>query len=63
MQRYLYRVQYTYTDDGTSSYEAVCIRAETEAAALAEVTAATARYPTAIGATRTITLTLVTADV
>jgi hypothetical protein len=62
MQRYLYRAQYTY-DDGTSSYEPVCVRAATEAAALIEVTAATARYPTAIGATRTITLTLVTADV
>ena len=69
MQRYLYRVRYDYADGTTpiagvtSSYEPVCIRAATEAAALTEVTAATARYPTAIGATRTITLTLVTADV
>lgn len=64
MQRFLYRVRYTYPD-GTSSYEAVCVRAADgdQTAALAEVTTATARYMTAAGATRTITLTTVTADV
>jgi hypothetical protein len=64
MERYLFRVQYTY-DDETSSYEPVCVRAADgdEAGALAEVVDATERYMTAAGATRTITLTLVTADV
>lgn len=63
MERFLFRVQYTYPD-GTSSYEAVCVRAADgdDAAALAEVTAATSRYMRASGATRTITLTLTTAD-
>jgi hypothetical protein len=64
VQRFLYRVQYTYPD-GTSSYEPICVRAadDDEASALAEVEAATVRYMTAVGATRTITLTLVTPDV
>jgi len=63
VQRFLFRVQYTY-DDGTSSYEAVCVRAadDDEAAARAEVLAATSRYATAVGATRTLTVTLTTAD-
>jgi hypothetical protein len=64
MERTLFRVQYTYAD-GTSSYEPVCIRAATgdAAAALAEVTTATSRYLTAVGATRTITVVVVTPDV
>ena len=64
MQRYLFRVQYTYSD-GTSSYESVCVRAANgdEAGARAEVTTATSRYMTAVGATRTLTLLVVTADV
>jgi len=62
MNRYLFRVQYTY-DDASVSYEAVCIRAATEAAATIEVTAATDRYTTVMHVTRTITLTLTTADV
>lgn len=69
MNRYLYRVRYDYPDGmtpiagATSSYEPVCVRALTEAAALAEVTTATARYLAAAGVTRTITLVLTTADV
>lgn len=55
MPRYLYRVQYLYTD-GTSSYEPIALDADTEADAEADVLAATERYPTAVGATRTVTL-------
>lgn len=64
MQRFLCRVTYTHAD-GTSSHEPVCVRAADgdETAALAEVTTATTRYMTAVGATRTITVVLVTADV
>lgn len=62
MNRYLYRAQYTYSDD-TVSYEPVCVRAETEAAALEEVTDATSRYPAAVSATVDLTLVLTTADV
>jgi len=63
VQRFLFRVQYTYPD-GTSSYEAVCVRAadDDEPSARAEVVAATTRYLRAAGATRTVTLALVTAD-
>jgi hypothetical protein len=66
MQRFLFRVQYTWTDEADeaqTTYEPVCVRADTEAEALADVTTATTRYTTAVGATRTITLTLTTADV
>jgi hypothetical protein len=69
MNRYLYRVTYEYPDGVapiagvTHAYEPVCVRATTEAAALAEVTTATSRYMTAAGATRTMTLVLTTADV
>ena len=68
VSRYLYRVQYTLPDGATPiagesiAYEPVCVRAETAAAALEEVTALT-RYMVAAGATRTITLVLTTADV
>ena len=63
MERFLYRVQYTYPD-GTSAYEPVCVRAVDDdvTAALAEVDGATQRYPLAVGATKTLTLVLVTAD-
>jgi hypothetical protein len=69
MQRFLFRVQYAYPDGRTPiagvtlSYEPVCIRAETAAAAQSEVEAATARYVAAAGVTRTITLVTTTADV
>jgi len=68
VNRYLYRVTYTLPDGTTPiagasvAYEPVCVRAETEALALTEVEGATARYMTAVGATRTITLTGVAAD-
>lgn len=55
MPRYLFRVQYLYTD-GTSAYEPVCVDAATEQDAEDDVMAATARYPAATGATRTLTL-------
>ncbi len=55
MPRYLFRVQYLYTD-GTSAYEPVCVDADTEAEAEVDVSAATDRYPTLVGATKTITL-------
>ena len=63
MQRWLYRVQYTYPD-ATVSYESVCVRGEDDAtaAAQAEVETATDRYMEATNATRTLTLLLVTAD-
>jgi hypothetical protein len=67
MNRYLFRVQYDYADGMTpiagvtSSYEPVCIRADTEAVALAEVTTLT-RYQIAAGVTRTITLVGTAAD-
>lgn len=63
MQRFLYRVQYTYTD-ATVSYEPVCVRAADgdAVAALAEVQTATARHAKYTGATRTYTLVLATAD-
>jgi hypothetical protein len=69
VNRYLYRVQYDYADGMTpiagvtSSYEPVSVRAVDQAAALAEVTTATARYTAAAGVTRTITFTGVAADV
>jgi hypothetical protein len=69
MNRYLYRARYDLPDGRapiagvTSSYEPICVRAATEAEALTEVTSATARYPTAVGATVTLTLVLTTADV
>ena len=57
MPRYLFRVEYVYAD-GTSAYEPVCVDAATEQAAADEVAAATARYPAAVGATKTVTLVL-----
>jgi hypothetical protein len=69
MQRFLFRVQYALPDGTTPiagityAYEAVCIRAETEALALAEAITATTRYMTAVGVTRTITLIGTAADV
>lgn len=64
MQRFLYRVAYTHRD-GSIAYEPVCVQAADgdEAAAQAEVEAATTRYMAAVGATRTLTLVTVTADV
>lgn len=61
MQRYLYRVAYTHAD-GSVAYEPVCVQAVDETAAQTEVEAVTTRYPTAVGATRTVTLVTVTAD-
>lgn len=61
MARYLFRVQYIYSDDTIVKfpvYESICIEAATLAAAEAEVDAATDRYPQAVGATKTITLVL-----
>ncbi len=65
MPRYLYRVQYTYTAGpdatnvdmalGSVTYEPMTVDAATEAEAEADVFAATARYPAAVGATRTVT--------
>ena len=69
MQRYLFRVAYTYADGATPiagitvAYEPTCVRAEDEASARAAVLAATTRYLTAVGATKTVTLILTTADV
>jgi hypothetical protein len=62
VSRYLFAVRYTYLDD-TWAEEPICVRAETETAARADVDAATTRYPTAVGVTKTITLVLTTADV
>jgi hypothetical protein len=63
VHRFLYRVAYTH-QDGSVAYEPVCVRAADGdvASALAEVTAATARYPRVVGASRVITLVTVTAD-
>jgi hypothetical protein len=63
VERFLFRVQYTFAD-GTVSYESVCVRAadDDESAARAEVDTATERYRKAMGATKTLTLLLVTAD-
>jgi hypothetical protein len=63
VQRYLYRVTYTF-DDGTVAYEPVCVRAEDgdAAGALEEVVGATERYATIAPASRSYTLVLVTAD-
>jgi hypothetical protein len=55
--RYLFRVQYTFSD-GTSCYEPVCIEAATEQAARDEVATATTRFLTVARATRTVTLVL-----
>jgi len=68
MERFLFRVLYTWTDaadETQTTYESVCVRAadDDEAAALAEVEDATARYLAAVSGTRTITLVTVTADV
>lgn len=65
MQRFLFRVQYSYRDpDEADSYESVCVRAADgdEASARAEVMDATARYARVMNATRTLTLVLTTAD-
>ncbi len=63
MERFLYRVTYTYPD-GTSSHELVCVRAADDdvTAARAEVDGATKRYPLSTKATKTLTLITVTAD-
>lgn len=63
MERFLYRVQYTYPD-GTSSYESVCVRADDDdqVSARAEVDEATQRYARSTKATKTLTLLLVTTD-
>lgn len=61
VQRYLWRVQYTYPD-ATVAHEPVCVRADTEAAARADVETATDRHRLATGATRVVTLTGVAAD-
>lgn len=63
MERFLYRVQYTYPDD-TSSYELVCVRAadDDQASARTEVDVATQRYARSTRAMKTLTLLLVTAD-
>ena len=55
MPRYLFRVQYTLTD-GSITYEPVCVDAATESDARTDVDTATMRYPTAVGATKTLTL-------
>ena len=62
VDRYLFRVRYDYPD-ATVSYEPICIRAESEAAARTEADAATERYPSLLKATKVLTLTLVTPDV
>jgi len=64
VQRFLYRVQYTYPD-GTVSYESVCVRAADgdTTAALTDAETGTDRYRVAVNATRTMTLLVVTADV
>lgn len=64
MQKFLYRVQYTFSD-GTTTYEPVCVRAADgdTASAQAEVEGATARFLAVSGVvSRTITLVTVTAD-
>lgn len=60
MNRYLFRVQYTLTDQVTC--ERHCIRAETESAARAELEGATKRYPAAVGASKSVTLLGVVAE-
>jgi hypothetical protein len=63
VERFLYRVQYTYPD-ATSSYELVCVRAADDdvTAARTEVDEATQRYARSTRATKTLELLLVTAD-
>jgi hypothetical protein len=62
VQRYLFRVTYTYPD-ATVSHESVCVRADNETDARTEVDEATERYRVAAGVTKALTLVLVTADV
>jgi hypothetical protein len=64
VERFLYRVTYTLSDESVT-YEPVCVRAADDDvdSAQAEVEAATERFMTAVGATRTLTLVTVTADV
>jgi len=62
VSRYLFAVRYTHPD-GSWVEEPVCVRAATELAARTEVEGATVRYAAAVGATKTITLRLTTADV
>jgi hypothetical protein len=50
-------VQYT-KPDGVVTWEPMCIRAETEAAATVEATAASDRYTAAVRATRELTVVL-----
>ena len=63
MERFLYRVTYTYPD-GTSSYELVCVRAADDdtLSARIEVDDVTQRYAKWTKATKTLTLLTVTAD-
>lgn len=64
MERFLYRVQYSYPDE-TSSYELVCVRAADDdlVSARAEVDEATQRHARFTKSSKTLTLLLVTADV
>lgn len=65
MNRYLFRVAYYYPDAEPApytAYEPVCVRAETETAAMAEVDSATQRWERFSGAVKTMTLLLTTAD-
>ena len=55
MPRYLFRVQYTYSDD-TVSYEPVCVDATDEQDARTQVEDATDRYVAAVASSRTLTL-------
>ena len=63
MERFLFRVTYTYPD-ATHSYESVCVRAADNDVTVArvEVDAATQRYALATKATKTLELLLVTVD-
>jgi hypothetical protein len=63
VKRYLFRVQYTFSD-GTQSYELVCVRDadNNEAGARVQVSDATSRYKTLMGATTTSTLLGVAVD-
>jgi hypothetical protein len=58
MPRYMFRVEYTYSDD-TVSYEPVCVDATDEADARTQVEAATDRYLSAAASSRTLTVVTV----
>jgi hypothetical protein len=64
MNRYKYNVAYSYpkAEPPYTAHESIVVRAETEAAAVADVDSYTQRWERFSGAVKTVTLVLTTGD-